>query len=112
MFTDIPLVCTKAPGKNSDQAMWSLGGAAVRRPEFRRPRRRSWPGEWLKRIKGWLGIDSRAWWWPGGTWRVWPIKQGGGRRLSSSSGEGAARPGQQASVEALLGPREMPWSGG
>jgi hypothetical protein len=49
-FTDIPLICTKHPGKSSGHAMRSLGLGAARIAGFRRGRRRGWPGRRWRRV--------------------------------------------------------------
>jgi hypothetical protein len=47
-----------------------------------------------------------------GRWQARPAEQGGGRRCSWNSGEGTARPGQQAGRGGRVGPRGGPGGAG
>jgi hypothetical protein len=93
-FTYIPLVCTKALGKNPDQAMWSLGWTSgtigrnpVTSPAFLAG---GAAGEEL----GLHGLCLRVQLRQKGNWRAQATESGGGRRGSGCSGEAVARPRQ------------------
>jgi hypothetical protein len=112
IFTKIPLLCITNPGNKIAHAIGSLARPVVVPAGIWQGRRWRWPWRWGETTR----VSPRVWWWleSGSEWR----RRGGtavllgGGRWKFFSGETTGGTGQQATVEALGGPREKVWSDG